>query len=87
MAIDIVARPSDGIVTMIHDDPDLHVDALAMAADGALLASAAGRWWEIGVLTRAMAKDVRACFRAAVIRLSGHVVAEARAIPLRVASI
>jgi len=81
MAIDLVARPIDGCLTLVHDDQEMDVRALSVEADGVVSVMGAGGKRVIGQLTGSMIGDVRSCRRAVVVRMFGSDVAAAGAVP------
>lgn len=81
MAIDLVANPGNGTVTVVHDDQELQVFSLAVGDDGSVSAAVPGGWREIGRLVPSMLADIRSCHRAVVVRMHGTSVAAARAVP------
>lgn len=76
MAIDVVARPADGWLTLVHDDQELDVRGIVVEGDGTLLARGGRGIRYIGKLADSMILDVSRCDRAAVVRMHGARVAE-----------
>lgn len=82
MAIDILVRPADGWLALIHDEQELDVGRVDLMGDGTIVVDGCLGPRTIGKLTDGMRTAAAGCYRAAVIRLHGAIVADAVQVPI-----
>jgi len=80
MAVDLVANPTVGWLTVVHDDSGLEVSTLAVGVGGLVSVEGPAGTKVIGKLTDAMLDDVKSCHRAMVVRMHGERVASAETV-------
>jgi len=80
MAVDLVANPQVGWLTVVHDDSGLEVRSLSVTEDGSVSVTGPAGTKVIGRLTDAMLDDVKSCRRAMVVRMHGERVASAETV-------
>jgi len=82
MAIDVITRPMDGWLTIVHDERNFMVSSLEITNDGRLIATGVQGRRLLGHLTASTLQESRVCDRAMIVHMEGNRVASARKVAL-----
>jgi hypothetical protein len=83
MAIDLVARPSDGCLSVVCDAPAPAIEAISMSGNSIRALLGDGAVMEIGELTDSMRLDAGRCNICIVIEMNGDSVIGSRRVNFR----